>query len=295
MPRPKLYADTAARMRAYRARKAEGTVTPAPAKESLQAYRERMDKAAARATSQPSDFEPMTLGDLAAGKSPVKRKVTPTITPVVHGAFGRLESYCGLRGKALKGLTVTRLDADATCETCRRVLVKEHGADISPIVTPKAVTPAPELRVGQVFTISKFWIEKDGKEMQVPMRFRIDNLPEGDGDFHTHRGGMYKGRKFATAILEVIEEPKPVTVTKPTEKELRKRLWHLRRELTKCERMNERIDYWNEQSPIEREACNPDITEASREAHYEHTDKLCAEVQQIADALKVFKANGPKI
>ncbi len=258
MPRPKIYVDVAARMRAYReakklgltvpeyrARKAGTTVTPAPVNESLQTYRERIDKAVARATSQPSDFEPMTLGDLAAGKAPVKRKVTPNLTPapttleifscryllplsmndisrITKVAFvceqdaerqrkWKAAGCCGAPNKPWNTTMEEMLrDNEHNLSKAKKAILEALGGNVTP-----TVTPAPELKVGQVFTISKFWIEKDGKEMQVPMRFRIDNLPEGDGDFHTHRGGEYKGRKFATAILEVIEEPKPVTVTKP--------------------------------------------------------------------------------
>jgi hypothetical protein len=54
-------------------------------------------------------------------------------------------------------------------------------------------------------------------ETQHGMQFKIDALPDGDGDFFTHKGGMYKGRRFAKIIVEVIEPKKdPVVTTKPT-------------------------------------------------------------------------------
>lgn len=52
----------------------------------------------------------------------------------------------------------------------------------------------------------------DGNETKV-MKFRVDSLPVGDGDFHSPRAKDLKGKRFANIILEVIEEPvkqKPV-------------------------------------------------------------------------------------
>lgn len=84
----------------------------------------------------------------------------------------------------------------------------------------------------------------DGNETKV-MKFRVDSLPVGDGDFHSPRAKDLKGKRFANIILEVVEEPTltlglntaEVAVSAMADALLKKRLREAKKELKECERI----------------------------------------------------------
>jgi len=111
----------------------------------------------------------------------------------VGGATGK-EEWCKIIGKRIRWI---------------QTIVERHRNPDKPNTHSVRVV---KLKEGDTVQLD-VWTGKNGKEVRVPMRFKIDSLPDSEGDFIHHTRGTLKGRNFAKITLEVIERPKEFSIT----------------------------------------------------------------------------------